>query len=104
MENALHLRHLRPKNYNVQLQDKSFATVPVFDTRAMIMDLLSNPTVMQKSNFAVGYDVLTGAVDKNHPANKNTMRCTQAMLGSQPGIAIAPQTTVMTTLSICPLD
>ena len=70
MENALHLRHLRPKNYNVQLQDKSFATVPVFDAKAMIMDLLSNPTVMQKSNFADGYDVLTGAVDENHPANK----------------------------------
>ena len=69
MENALHLRHLRPKNCNVQLQDKSFATVPVFDAKSMILDLLSNPTVMQQSNFADGYNVLTGAVDKNHPAN-----------------------------------
>jgi len=69
MENALHLRHLRPKNCNVQLQDKSFATVPVFDAKSMIMDLQSNPIVMQQSNFADGYDVLTGAVDENHPAN-----------------------------------
>jgi hypothetical protein len=69
MENALHLRHLRPKNCNVQLQDKSFATVPVFDAKSLILDLLSNPTAMQQSNFADGYNVLTGAVDANHPAN-----------------------------------
>jgi hypothetical protein len=34
----------------------------------MIISLLSDPSVMNKKNFAVGYTVLTGKVD-NHPAN-----------------------------------
>jgi hypothetical protein len=34
----------------------------------MIISLLSDPRVMNKKNFAEGYNVLTGDVD-NHPAN-----------------------------------
>jgi hypothetical protein len=34
----------------------------------MIISLLSDPSVMNKKNFAEGYNVLTGKVD-NHPAN-----------------------------------
>ncbi len=34
----------------------------------MIISLLTEPSVMNKKNFAEEYDVLTGEVD-NHPAN-----------------------------------
>jgi hypothetical protein len=34
----------------------------------MIISLLSDPSVMNKKNFAEGYNVLTGKVD-NHSAN-----------------------------------
>jgi hypothetical protein len=34
----------------------------------MIISLLSDPSVMNKTNLAEGYNVLTGKVD-NHPAN-----------------------------------
>jgi len=70
MQKTLHLRHLHPKLCNVQLHDKSAATVPVFDAKDMILDILNNPTCMSQSNFAEGYDVLTGLVDQNHPANQ----------------------------------
>ena len=70
MEKTLHLKHLRPKFCDVKLRDKSSATVPVFDAKAMILDILNNPTCMMQSNFAVGYNVLTGSVDQNHPANQ----------------------------------
>jgi len=70
MENTLHLRHLHPKLCNVQLHEKSAATVPVFDAKDMILDILNNPTCMSQSNFAEGYDVLTGLVDQNHLANQ----------------------------------
>jgi hypothetical protein len=36
----------------------------------MIISLLSDPSVINKKNFAEGYNVLTGEVD-NHPANAN---------------------------------
>ncbi len=35
----------------------------------MIISLLTDPSVMNKKNFAEGYNVLTGEVD-DHPANK----------------------------------
>jgi hypothetical protein len=50
------------------LNDNSLVTVPVFDTKHIIISLLSDPSVMNKKNFAEGYNVLTGEVD-NHRAN-----------------------------------
>jgi hypothetical protein len=70
MEKTLHLKHLRLKFCDVKLHNKSAATVSVFDTKAVILDILNNPTCMRESNFADGYDVLTGSVDQNHPANQ----------------------------------
>ncbi len=40
----------------------------MFDTKHMIISLLSDPSVMNEKDFAEGYNVLTGKVD-NHPAN-----------------------------------
>ena len=70
MEKTLHLKHLRLKFCKVKIHDKSSATVPIFDAKAMILDILNNPTCMTQSNFAEGYNVLTGSVDQNHPANQ----------------------------------
>jgi hypothetical protein len=59
---------LRPINGTVRLHNNSLVTVHVFDTKHMIVSLLTGPSVMNEKNFAEGYNVLTGEVD-NHPAN-----------------------------------
>jgi hypothetical protein len=51
---------LRPVNKQVTLHDNTLVTVPVFDTRALIIDMLTNHDLMKKENFAVGYDILLG--------------------------------------------
>ncbi len=65
---TLNSKALQPINGNVRLHNNSLVTVPVFDTKHMTISLLSDPSVMNKKNFAEGYNVLTGKVD-NHPAN-----------------------------------
>jgi hypothetical protein len=68
-QKTLNSKTLQPINDTVRLHnDNSLVTVPVFDTKHMIISLLSDPGVMNKKNFAEGYNVLTGKVD-NHPAN-----------------------------------
>ena len=52
----------------VTLHDQSQVTV-LFDTKAMILDILTDSSLMNESNFAEGYDVLTGKVDRNNPHN-----------------------------------
>ena len=51
---------LRPVDKQVSLHNGTLVTVPVFNARAMIMDLLSNTELMIKENFAEGYDIFTG--------------------------------------------
>jgi hypothetical protein len=60
---------LRPTNRIVRLHEKSYVTVPVFDTKEMIISFLTDPLLMTDSNFAKGYNVLTGEVDMNNPCN-----------------------------------
>jgi hypothetical protein len=69
-QKKLDSKALRPINGTARLHDDSLVTVPVFETKHMIMiiSLLSDPSVINKKNFAEGYNVLTGKVD-NHPAN-----------------------------------
>ena len=64
------LTSLRPVNKQVTLHDNSRVTVPVFDAKAMIMDILTNAELMKKENFAEGYDIFSGDVDIHHLANK----------------------------------
>jgi hypothetical protein len=64
----LHKKALQSINGTVRLHNNSLVTVPVFDTKRMKISLLSDPSVMNKKNFAEWYNVLTGEVD-NHPAN-----------------------------------
>jgi hypothetical protein len=42
----------------------------VFDTKHMIISLLSDPSVMYENNFAEGYNVLTGKRDNKPASNK----------------------------------
>ena len=59
----------RPYNQNVRLHDGTIVTVPVFDMKEMLTSLLTDQTIMVDTNFADGYDVLTGDVDVNNPSN-----------------------------------
>ncbi len=67
-QKTLYSKALQPINGTVRLHNNSLVTVPVFDTKNMIISLLSDPSVMNKKNFAEGYNVLTGEVN-NHPAS-----------------------------------
>jgi hypothetical protein len=51
----------------------------------MIISLLSGPSVMNKKNFAEGYNVFTGEVG-NHPANNKYREYTLVMHGFLRGI------------------
>jgi hypothetical protein len=42
---------LRLTNWIVRLHDNSYVTVPVFDTKEMIISLLTNPLLMTDSNL-----------------------------------------------------
>ena len=44
--------------------------MPVFHAKHMIKSLLTDPSLMKESNFAEGYNVLTGEVQRGHPDNK----------------------------------
>jgi hypothetical protein len=57
-------------NTEVMLHDTSRVTVPVFDAKHMILDLFTDRNLMDKSNIAEGYDIFSGDVDPNHPANQ----------------------------------
>ncbi len=60
---------LRPYNRNVSLHDGTIITVPVFDMKGMLTNLLTDQTIMVDTNFADGYHVLTGDVDVKIPSN-----------------------------------
>jgi hypothetical protein len=70
MESSYRVTHLWPKNRDIMLHDGSEVTVPVFDAKSMILDLLTNKITMDKANIAEGYNVFTGNVDDRHTANK----------------------------------
>ena len=65
-----HIRHLHPRNNEVRLHDGSQVTIPVFDTKAMILDLVTNPDLMNDNNIAEGYNQFTGDIDPNNISNQ----------------------------------
>ncbi len=71
------------------MHDGTIVTVPVFDMKAMLTSLLTDQTLMVDTNFAEGYNVLTGGVDANNPSNDMYGEVTQEMPGSPQGIGIA---------------
>lgn len=69
LESTLETTCMQPKIGDVKLHDNSLATVPVFDVKSMILSIVHNRTIMLEENFAPGYDIFTGNVDSDHPAN-----------------------------------
>ena len=41
--------------------------VPVFDIMPMIISLLTDNSLMDKTNFAEGYNIFNGDIDENNP-------------------------------------
>ena len=70
MEKTFNTSALMPQNQSVTLHDDSVATVPVFNAKEMILDLLSSEKCMHPSNIAEGYDIFTGNVDDKVPSNE----------------------------------
>jgi len=71
MQKSMNTESLRPIDCVVQLHDHSLATVPVFNTKYMIMSLLSDQKLMNDQFFPDGYNIFTGDVDQSHPANES---------------------------------
>ena len=53
----------------MNLSDGTEEIVSPFDIENMILSLLSDELLMKGKNLALGYDILTGDVDDNHPHN-----------------------------------
>ena len=51
MESSYGVTHLRPMNAEVMLHDQSRVTVPVFDAKSMILDLLTDQHLMINANI-----------------------------------------------------
>jgi hypothetical protein len=71
MQKSMNTESLKPIDCVVQLHDYSLATVPVFNTKYMIISLLSDQKLMNDQFFPDGYNIFTGDVDESHPANNN---------------------------------
>ncbi len=70
MEGSHRTHFPRPTNCNVTLHDGKTVTVPVFDMKEMLISILTDKTLMSSTNFAEGYNVLTGNVNNNNPCNQ----------------------------------
>ncbi len=66
-EKMFGIQGMHPVYGSVRLTDNTVATVPVFDEKTMILSLLQDPTLMRPENFAVGYDIFTGAELEGYP-------------------------------------
>ena len=72
IESLYNTQSLRPRNCTVKLHN-NLVTVPVFDIKAMIISLLSDNSLMDKNNFAEGYNIFNGDVYEN--LTPNMVRC-----------------------------
>ena len=78
MESSYSVTKPRPINTEVILHDTSRVTVPVFNAKHMILDLLTDKNLLNKSNFAEGYDIFSDDVMNQ---TKSTVRFIPAMSG-----------------------
>jgi hypothetical protein len=69
-QKTLNSKALRPIYGIVRLHNNSFVAILVFDTKHMIISQLSDPSVINKKNFAEGYNMVIGKVDNNLANNK----------------------------------
>jgi hypothetical protein len=70
IETAFSTNEMKPTYGAVRLHNDTYATVPVFDVKTMILSILHDPKLMNADNFAKGYDVFTGDVDRKCRDNK----------------------------------
>jgi hypothetical protein len=70
MEGSHRTHLLQPTNCNVTLHNGKTVTVPVFDMIKMLISILTDKTLMSNTNYAEGYNVLTGDVNNNNPCNQ----------------------------------
>ena len=54
IQKTLNSKALQPINGTVRLHNNSLVTVPIFDAKHITTSLLSDPSVMNKKNFAEG--------------------------------------------------
>jgi hypothetical protein len=64
VENAFQTGHLKPTNGTVRLHDQSLVTIPVFDIKHLIINMLTDPTLMHKDNLVRGHNIFTGEMDE----------------------------------------
>jgi hypothetical protein len=76
---------LLPNNGTVRFHNSTLVTVPIFDTKHMIISLLTDPSVMNRNNFAEEYNMLTGELGITLLI-KNMERYTLVMYGFLQGI------------------
>ncbi len=53
------LNFLKSTLHSVPLTDRSVATVPIFDVKALLIAFLNDPLRMRQENFASNYDIFT---------------------------------------------
>ena len=70
VEKVFNTGDMRPEYAAVRLHNNTFATVPVFDMKTMILSILHDPCLMKPENFAEGLNVFTGDVDRSLACNK----------------------------------
>ena len=103
METSYRTRPLRPMNTEVILHDGTRVNVPIFDAKAMILDLLTNPNTMNKITILLkGMMYLLEMWIQIISQTTNMVRFTQATSGCPhvTGFAIPLMTPIMT----CQLD
>jgi hypothetical protein len=93
MKKSFHVTHLQPKHTNVKVHNGSVVTVPVFDAKLMILDILTNSICMQETGMM--YSLVMWM--KIMMRTKGTVRFTQAVLGYLLGINFVIQMIMETT-------
>jgi hypothetical protein len=100
MEGSHRTHLLRPTNCNDTLHDGKTVTVPVFDVKEMLISILTDKTLMLNTNFAEGYNVLTGMLVTTILAIKSTVKYTLVMPGYPQGIGFAQTPTNLPCLLV----
>ncbi len=54
------LNFLKPTIHLVPLTDRSVATVPIFDVKALLIAFVNDPLRIRQENFASNYDIFAG--------------------------------------------
>jgi hypothetical protein len=58
------LNFLKPTLHSVPLTDGSVATVPIFDSKAILIASFNNPLQMHEEKVAPNYNIFTGKAKK----------------------------------------